>query len=76
DPLKLLSSGSMVATIPESYVEKAVSSLLEIGIQCSIIGKGVSGEPGVVLSRNGRVFSEIKESIIDEIYKLYSKNIC
>ncbi|MEM1532753.1 MAG: AIR synthase family protein [Desulfurococcaceae archaeon] len=76
DPLKLLSSGSMVATIPESYVEKAVSSLLEIGIPCSIIGKVVSGEPGVVLSRNGRVFSEIKESIIDEIYKLYSKNIC
>ncbi len=76
DPLKLLSSGSLIATIPEPYVDRAVNSLLEIGIPCSVIGKAVGGEPGVVLSSGGRVLSEIRESIIDEIYKLYSKNMC
>ncbi|MCS7128021.1 MAG: AIR synthase family protein [Sulfolobales archaeon] len=73
DPLKLLSSGSLVATIPEPYVERAVSSLLEIGIPCSVIGRVVSGEPGVVLSSSGRVLNEVRESIIDEIYKLFQK---
>ncbi len=76
DPLKLLSSVSLVATIPEPYVEKAVGSLLEVGIPCSVIGRVISGEPGVVLSSNGRLLSEVRESIIDEIYRLYSKNIC
>ncbi len=70
DPYKLLSSGSLVATIPENYLEKVVSILKERNIPFSVCGEVVGNEPKLIVSKNNKK-SIINESIIDEIYKLW-----
>ena len=66
DPLKLLSSGSVLAAA-ERQVAEAV--LREYGERASIIGRFTRGPPGLILKRNDR--SEIyTEPPQDEIYRL------
>ncbi len=71
DPLKSLSSGMLVATIPRSVVNAVDYKLRRLGINYSIIGEVVKGEPGVDLVKDGEVLGNVSGFIEDEVMKLW-----
>lgn len=70
DPLKLLSSGCIVATVPPENTDKLESTLSKIGKPYYRIGRLVKGNGEVVIKHRG-VTNVIREDIVDEIYKLW-----
>ncbi len=73
DPLKILSSGTLIATIPVENEEIVKENLSERKYPYMICGYVEKGEPGkVFLRRNGNIVSVVDNDIIDEIYKLWS----
>jgi len=73
DPLKLISSGVLVATVRPDLLDVALDALNDIEVDFSVIGKVVDrGDPKLLLHRiNGKV-EEISECLQDEISKLWS----
>jgi len=70
--LKLLSSGCLIATVPEGNVDIVEEVLKKHGYTYSIAGYVAEGEPGKVYLRKNNIFVEtIDYDIIDEIYRLY-----
>lgn len=53
DPLRMLSSGTLVATVPPDRAQQVLHSLEPLGIACAIVGRITTGE-GVEISREGR----------------------
>ncbi len=70
DPLKLISSGVLLATIPKNTAMEALRVLENMGVKASIIGEVVSGE-GVELVRREGV-EEYHDFVVDEIARLWS----
>ncbi|MCD6491209.1 MAG: AIR synthase family protein [Candidatus Njordarchaeia archaeon] len=68
DPLKLISSGTLVATIEKNLAEIAVKKLQEIGINAEIIGRITEAPDKIVVRKNGyrEILSEVP---IDELWK-------
>lgn len=66
DPLKLISSGSMLITISEG--EKLVARLGEAGIQGAVIGKVTSGSQKILKTPQGEV--EICKPESDELWRV------
>ncbi|WP_054842185.1 AIR synthase family protein [Vulcanisaeta distributa] len=71
DPLKSLSSGMLIATVPRDQAEVAMTRLGKLGINYSVIGEVVGGRPGVDLMSNGRVLEEVHEFIEDDVMRLW-----
>ncbi len=74
DPLRLLSSGTIIATIHPDRVDEVVEELRRNNIEYSIIGEITVGEyPGRtrIHYSDGRI-EVIDRDVIDEIYKLFS----
>lgn len=65
DPLKVLCSGGLLATVPEGETEDALASLEAAGIEGTVIGRVREGEAGVDLDGE-RVESPPR----DEVYEL------
>ncbi|MEM2534834.1 MAG: AIR synthase family protein, partial [Candidatus Nezhaarchaeales archaeon] len=73
DPLKLISSGALIATIKPDLIDVALNSLKNIGVSFSIIGEVVDrGVPRVLLHRVNGEIEEISRYVRDEISKLWS----
>jgi len=72
DPLRLLSSGCLVATVPPQYKNELENTLENLRKPYSIIGRIKSGKGEVYLYRNLQLIEVINRDIIDEIYKLWS----
>jgi hydrogenase maturation factor len=72
DPLKLLSSGCIVASVPRSLSRDLESTLQELGVTYSRVGFLEPGSGEVVLTREGRMVEVIVEDVVDEIYKLWN----
>lgn len=53
DPLRMLSSGTLVATVPPAKAQQVLRSLEPLGVACGIVGQVTPGE-GVEVSREGR----------------------
>lgn len=72
DPLKMISSGSLVATIPEENVEGTVSALQDQGIAAADVGSVSLGQ-GVTLKGKGtlQTMNEIR-SEEDELARMWS----
>lgn len=70
DPLKLLSSGALIATVPKSNVDDVVSILESKNVDYSVCGEVVAGEPVLEVIKGDKK-TIIKEAIVDEIYKLW-----
>jgi len=72
DVLRLISSGVLVATVPEENISEAVKLLKSIGIQASIIGKvrDFNGDLVIIHRRNGRVEHIGTIHVTDEVIKL------
>lgn len=74
DPLKLISSGSLIATIRPNLMNKAVEVLKSAKIDFSIIGKVISEErPKVILHKANGEIEEYSDYAQDEISKLWSE---
>lgn len=75
DPLRLISSGTLIATIPEGRVGAAINALESRGIRVSIIGRVVepSGSLVTLYGRDGGV-EEIKDVYVkDELISAWEK---
>jgi hydrogenase maturation factor len=72
DPLKLLSSGCIVASVPRSLSRDLESTLQGLGVTYSRVGFLEPGGGEVVLTREGRILEVIVEDVVDEIYKLWN----
>ncbi|MCD6301119.1 MAG: AIR synthase family protein [Staphylothermus sp.] len=72
DPLKILSSGLLLATVAETHIDEAIKVLEEKGYEYSIIGEVKQPDPaGRVIVRSNTEEYIVEEDIIDEIYKLW-----
>lgn len=71
DPLRLLSSGSLVATVPEDRLADAVSALEGVGAPCSVIGRVERGPAGLLVLEDGERRELVTRDVVDEIYKLW-----
>ncbi|GBF09174.1 putative hydrogenase expression/formation protein HypE [Aeropyrum pernix] len=73
DPLRLISSGTLLATVPPDKAGEARYVLEELGVEYSFIGRVAarSGEPALRLSSRGRV-KTFREPPMDEIARLHA----
>ena len=72
DPLRLISSGSMVIIVPEENKEKMEAAMREGGVEYSIIGRVEDNNEGIKLICGNEV-SEVAPPSADEIYKMVGK---
>jgi hydrogenase expression/formation protein HypE len=66
DPLRILGSGALLATVPPEGVDDAVANLREAGIEVAVVGRIEAGEPGVRI--DGERYAD---PVTDEIYALW-----
>ncbi|MEM1921265.1 MAG: AIR synthase family protein [Desulfurococcaceae archaeon] len=72
DPFKLLSSGSIVATVPEKNLLELINIMDSMKIDYSICGYVSRENPGkVFIRKNNKVVDIGYNDIVDEIYKLW-----
>ncbi len=80
DPLKLISSGTLLAGIPPDKVNRVIEVLEKQGFQVSIIGKATSKcsnteECGVDLVLEDDTVKRFVEPPIDEISRVWSRHV-
>lgn len=73
DPLRLISSGTLVASVPPSRIEEALELLRERGIQARVVGR--------VVEYNGNLVEVVREDgsrevlrevyVADELFRLW-----
>ncbi|MBN1453954.1 MAG: AIR synthase family protein [Anaerolineales bacterium] len=77
DPIKMISSGTLVATLPPDHVEAAAQSLVEMGIYFADVGHVIEGS-GVQIITEGQVahYQEIHCEMdeLARIWELYPRN--
>lgn len=74
DPLKMLSSGLLVATVSQSKLGELISIVEREDWSYSVIGEAVEGNGELILRRGGKVVETINRDVVDEIYKLLPGN--
>ncbi|ADI31458.1 AIR synthase family protein [Staphylothermus hellenicus] len=75
DPLKILSSGALIASVPGENTRQVEDLLKEKGYKYSIAGyisEHVRGGE-LIVNQNGKTI-RIIEDVVDEIYKLWSRD--
>jgi len=75
DPLKLISSGVLLATVPRGRASEALRILEANGVKASVIGevKGFTGSLLVLHRQNGRI-EEVKDvHVEDELFRLWKE---
>lgn len=76
NPLKLISSGALIASVKPDLVDVALDSLRKVGVSFSLIGEVVNyGTPRVLLHRIDGKVEEVSEHVHDEISKLWSNGV-
>jgi len=74
DPLTVLSSGSLLIGVSEDKASELISRLKNLGVNASVIGRVVDGEPGVVIRRSGlERYYEGDLSIPDGVIELWAR---
>jgi len=72
DPLRLISSGALIATVRPNLLDLVLDVLNNIGVSTSVIGRVVDrGNPKLLFHRISGEVEEISECIQDEIGKLW-----
>ncbi len=76
DPLKILSSGTLIATIPTSKADEAISRLRSAGINISVIGEVIERHDYLVkmFRKDGKVVTFNDVYVSDEVIKLWSQS--
>ena len=83
DPLRLISSGSMVIIVPKEKKEQMEKAMAEAGVACSVIGRIEEADFGIRLLKDGapeagapdssEELVEIDPPYMDELYKVVGK---
>ena len=83
DPLRLISSGSMVIIVPKDTREEMEVAMAQAGVSCSIIGRIEEADFGIRLAEGGAPeagasvspedLAEIDPPYMDELYKVVGK---
>jgi len=72
DPLKLLSSGSLIATVSEENLKDVITILESKKYPYTVCGYVKAGDPGKVIAlENNKIAYTVENDIVDEIYKLW-----
>ncbi|HDI46527.1 MAG TPA: hydrogenase assembly protein HupF [Candidatus Methanomethylia archaeon] len=74
DPLRLISSGVLLAAIPQNCVEKAAAALRDIDVEVSVIGEALENRGYLVeLQRKEGGIERLERPYVeDELFKLWS----
>lgn len=72
NPLKLLSSGCIIAAVPERCRRDFENVLENLGKPYSVVGRVKEGSGEVFLFKGSQLVRVINEDITDEIYKLWT----
>jgi hydrogenase expression/formation protein HypE len=70
DPLRLISSGSMLIAAPKNTADNVITALAEVGVRATEIGKITERARGIKLVKHDGSVSVIDAPKSDEIYKL------
>ncbi len=70
DPLKLISSGSLLISADEQVVEELVSNLRREGIEASVIGRLKGKGEGMKLLRRNGIEEDVSEPVMDELWRV------
>jgi len=80
DPLRLISSGSMIIIVPRDRRSEMETAMKEAGVEASVIGRITEESEGICMARHtltcgsgcmGRIKVKIDPPYADEIYKTY-----
>jgi len=76
DPLKMLSSGSLIATVPPDRLDEALKVVKSLGVEASVIGRVVRRSNYLVkVLSEGKVVEIINDAFVeDEIMRLWSSS--
>ena len=74
DPLKLLSSGSLLIAVSELSVGKVLDAIESIGVQATIIGEVKERPEGRVITRTNGTQKTIDPVRQDELFRLLGEN--
>ncbi|ACB06985.1 AIR synthase [Candidatus Korarchaeum cryptofilum] len=72
DPLKLISSGSLLIAVSRESVDELISALEREGVRASVIGELTDRESGMILLRKDGSSERISEPVMDELWRLLS----
>ncbi len=72
DPLRLISSGSLLISTSREKVDELIKSLNLAGIKATIIGELVPASKGMLLIRKNGKEENVSEPIIDELWSVLS----
>lgn len=72
DPLRLISSGSLLISADEDRAESIIAKLREEGIDAVPIGKLTDESEGMRLVRKDGTTEEIDEPVVDELWRILS----
>lgn len=72
NPMRLISSGSMVIVAAPEKKDAMLSAMEEAGVRCTVIGRVERADFGI-MKKEGDVFSEVEPPYADEIYKVVGK---
>ena len=71
DPLRLISSGSLLAAVPRGLAGEALEALRGLGVDVAVVGEVLdSKRPGLELVRRDGSRVEVPRHVPDEIYRL------
>ena len=73
DPLKLISSGTLIATVPRSHIEEASRVLDEIGVEYQFIGEVIGYSGAYLRLEMGDSYIEYNEEPMDEITRVIER---
>jgi len=69
DPLKLISSGMLIATIDKNLVEEAKSRMEKLGLNLSVIGEVKKGRGLIIHRANGKT-EKVGPYVRDELFRI------
>jgi len=72
DPLRLISSGSLLVAVSEERVGELIDELRKEGIGASIIGRLTRRDEGMKIVRSNGVEEDVSEPVTDELWRILS----
>ncbi|MEM2910532.1 MAG: AIR synthase family protein [Nitrososphaerota archaeon] len=73
DPLKLISSGTLIASVKGSSHERLVRALKRAGVKAAVIGEVLRKKEGRKLIRSGGAVESINSAVTDELWRILSE---
>ncbi len=74
DPLKLISSGALIATVPPEKLGQVKEALNSMGIEYGVAGRVHEGAAKLIIHRIGGRTEEYEEPPVDELARVWEKH--